>query len=134
VNLCRSYARDPDAVTLRLDLDPVSLGLDAALPCGLIINELISNSLKHAFPPGQGGEIHVRLSASAGSTCELTVSDNGTGLPADSDLAIGPSSGLQLVAMLTEQLGGALEVQRNGGTQFRLRFPGPPDHATGSRL
>jgi PAS domain S-box-containing protein len=132
VNLFRSYAPDPETVTLKLDLDPVSLGLDAALPCGLIINELISNALKHAFPAGQPGEIRVTLSAHSGSTYELTISDNGKGLPAESDLAAGASSGLQLVATLIDQLGGALEVQRNGGTQFRLRFPGSPDHATGS--
>ena len=131
-NLLRSYAPDPESVTLKLDLDPVSLGLDTALPCGLITNELISNSLKHAFPPGQRGEIRVGLSGNSGSTCELTISDNGTGLPADSELATVASSGLQLVAALTQQLGGALEVQRNGGTRFRLRFPGAPTHATGS--
>ena len=108
------------------------MGLDTALPCGLITNELISNSLKHAFPPGQRGEIRVGLSGNSGSTCELTISDNGTGLPADSELATVASSGLQLVAALTQQLGGALEIQRNGGTRFRLRFPGAPTHATGS--
>jgi two-component sensor histidine kinase len=122
-NLFRSYAGSPDAVALTLDVEDVSLTVDTALPCGLIINELITNSLKHAFPRGRKGEIRVGLRAEADQTYELSISDDGIGLPADSDAAGAPSSGLQLVATLAEQVGANVEVQRDGGTRFRIRFP-----------
>jgi two-component sensor histidine kinase len=124
VTLFRSHAVHADAVALKLDLDDVPLGIDTALPCGLIVNELITNALKHAFPPGTNGEIGIGLHADRDGNCELSISDNGIGLPADAESSTEPSSGLQLVATLADQLGGTLAVHRDGRTQFTIRFPG----------
>jgi PAS domain S-box-containing protein len=133
VNLVRSYGITTEAVRLTLNLDTVALGIDTALPCSLIINELITNSLKHAFPPGKAGEIRIGLRAGPDSACELTISDNGVGLPPDSALSTAPSSGLQLVATLTSQLGGTIEVHRNAGTRFTIRVPGETANERGGR-
>jgi two-component sensor histidine kinase len=124
VNLFRSLAAHPEAISLKLDLEEVSLGIDTALPCGLMLNEIITNALKHAFPPGTSGEIRIGLHAGPGGACELSISDNGIGLPADSASSTDRTSGLQLVSTLAGQLGAAVETQRDGGTQFKIRFPG----------
>ena len=99
------------AVQLRLDLEHFQLELDQALPCGLLVNELISNSLKHAFPDGRGGEIGVALRVLPdGASLHLSVRDNGTGLPPDFETRRGQSLGLQLVGDLADQLGGHLSI------------------------
>ena len=123
LNLFRSYGADADTVSMALNLEEVVMGIDTAVPCGLIINELISNSLKHAFPPGREGEIRVDLRSRPDNTCELVVSDTGIGLPPASNLDTRPASGLQLVATLTDQLGGTLESQTSEGARFRIEFP-----------
>src|SRR6266571_2280422 len=123
LNLFRSYGADADTVSMALNLEEVVMGIDTAVPCGLIINELISNSLKHAFPPGREGEIRVDLRSRPDNTCELVVSDTGIGLPPASNLPTRPASGLQLVATLTDQLGGTLESQTSEGARFRIEFP-----------
>ena len=123
LNLFRSYGVDADTVSMALNLEEVVMGIDTAVPCGLIINELISNSLKHAFPPGREGEIRVDLRSRPDNTCELVVSDTGIGLPPAIDLPTRPASGLQLVATLTDQLGGTLESQTSEGARFRIEFP-----------
>jgi two-component sensor histidine kinase len=89
----------------------------------LILNELISNALKHAFPRGRRGQIHVGLRADRDRLGELTVRDNGVGLAGDPDLRHPSTFGLQLVAMLTEQLGATIDLEHDGGTGFTLRFP-----------
>ncbi|MFQ5780578.1 MAG: sensor histidine kinase, partial [Nitrospiria bacterium] len=98
--------------------------IDTAIPCGLIINELVSNALKHAFPAGREGEIRIELH-SDDSQMHLTVSDNGIGFPKDLDLRNPKSLGLQLVNRLTDQLKGTLKSERNGGSAWKMTFPRP---------
>jgi PAS domain S-box-containing protein len=106
----------------------VELGLDAAVPCGLIVNEWVTNAFKHAFPGDQPrpGEKECAITVSAeqnGGATTLTVADNGVGLPADLDWAATKTMGLRLVQMLGQhQLGGTIEVDRARGTRFTLTF------------
>ena len=101
------------------DLEEVFLGIDKAIPFGLILNELITNCLKHAFPAGRQGEIYVGLN-SDGHRLTLTVRDNGIGMPEDMDISNPSSMGLMLVQSLVKQLKGTLEVKSNGGTEFKV--------------
>lgn len=121
-HLFHSYGVGPERIHLRTDLDKLYLNLDAAVPCGLIINELLSNSLKYAFPDGREGEIRIELHEHAGGVARLIVADNGVGLRSDVDLATARSLGLRLVRSLSEQLGGNIEVVSHGGTEVRLTF------------
>ncbi len=121
-DLFRSYGLSPDRIALVTHAEGVSLGIDAAIPCGLIVNELVSNCLKHAFPNGREGEVHVTLMPKNGMY-ELTVRDNGVGFPKGLDFRHTESLGLQLVTTLTEQLDGTIELNANGaGTEFRILF------------
>ena len=110
-------------VRLVLDLGPVEAPTDQAIPCGLIVNELMTNSLKHAFPGGGGGEVTVSLLAVATGQVRLSVRDTGVGLPADFETRRGQSLGLQLVSDLARQLGGKLEVSPGPGAGFTVIFP-----------
>jgi two-component sensor histidine kinase len=110
------------AVTLHLDIDPISLDIDRATPCGLIINELVSNSLIYAFPNGKAGEIRIELHEDAHKQIALTVSDNGIGLPKELDFRDTESLGLQLVNTLADQIQGTITLVRNGGTKFIIVF------------
>ncbi|MBU7019229.1 MAG: PAS domain S-box protein [Theionarchaea archaeon] len=119
--LVRSYGVNTDFITVRIDVDKISLGVDAAIPCGLIINELVSNCMKHAFPGGKG-EITVALHCSDGKI-ELIVKDNGIGIPETLDIRNTETLGLRLVTILTEdQLNGTVILLRDGGTEFRIIF------------
>jgi PAS domain S-box-containing protein len=120
--LFRSYAAQASNVQLHVKVDNVQLGIDSAMPCGLIINELLSNALKHAFPADRSGEIHVELHHNPDGQYTLLVSDNGVGIPVDLDLHKNPSLGLQLVHTLVNQLDGTIEVNRSGGATFQIRF------------
>jgi len=122
--LFRSYGADPAAVRLTVDVADVSLTLDAAIPCGLMVNELVSNCLKHAFPEGGGGEILIRLVSEDDGRHTLAVRDNGVGFPEDKDHRTSPTLGLQLVSSLADQLGGTMELDRTEGTEFRISFGG----------
>jgi PAS domain S-box-containing protein len=119
--LFRSYRSTESNVKLEVDFGDVSLGIDAAVPCGLIINELLSNALKHAFPGGRGGKVLLGLRAQGGTT-RLTVKDDGIGVPSEVDVSRPDSLGLQLVNTLVAQIGGVLEVDRSNGTEFRIAF------------
>jgi PAS domain S-box-containing protein len=108
----------------------VEVGLDTAVPCGLIMNELISNAFKHAFPGNKprAGENNCEITVTVkqdGGACTLTVADNGMGLPAGMDLENPETLGLRLVKMLSQQINGAIELDRTHGTTFRLRFAPP---------
>jgi two-component sensor histidine kinase len=92
------------------------------VPCGLILNELMTNALKYAFPDGNAGTIWVELSASPERVLSLRVADDGVGLPADLDILNTRSLGLQLVNSLVGQVDGSLVVERSGGTAFRISF------------
>ncbi|MBU7044938.1 MAG: PAS domain S-box protein, partial [Theionarchaea archaeon] len=116
-----SYAISTGAVTLTVDVGDVSLSINTAIPCGLIINELVSNSLKHAFPDGKG-EIRIALYP-VNDSIELVISDNGVGIPEDIDFKTTETLGLRLVTILVEdQLNGEISLIRNKGTEFRIRF------------
>lgn len=115
-----SYQR-PE-ITSEVDIWDCQLPLDTAIPCGLIINELITNALKHAYPDGQRGKVTVGLHETDGDLLVLTVNDDGIGLPADVDPATTRTLGLNLVSILTRQLQGTLRIERNSGTAFRITF------------
>ncbi len=108
-------------VNLNLHVEPISFNVDNAIPLGLIINELVSNALKHAFSEGTEGVITVSLHMK-GKNAVLVVSDNGKGFPADVDFTDTQSLGMQLVVTLVEQLDGAIELKRDKGTEFRIAF------------
>jgi two-component sensor histidine kinase len=96
---------------------------DAAVACGLILTELLANALKHAFPAGRPGVIEVTLRVDPPGTCVLNVRDDGVGFPAGLEVRQTESFGLQLVHLLTEQLGGTMERMAGRGTHWRLTFP-----------
>jgi two-component sensor histidine kinase len=124
-SLFEAYGEAAENVRLRLELQPVHLPVDVAIPCGLILNELATNALKHAFHGRPTGEITVVLRARDDGTIRLKVQDDGNGLPAELDWRSGGALGLRLVNMLTEQLNGTLEVQNSNGTTFQLTLPAP---------
>jgi two-component sensor histidine kinase len=128
--LLSSYER-ADPVSLRLDLEPTKLTLDRSIPCGLILNELITNALKYAYPKGKG-EIVVSLSSDAGDV-KMTVSDSGAGLPVDFDWRKSKSLGMTIVQALTKQLNGKLEVGPPPGAVFTLRIPSDARRSTPDR-
>ncbi|HEX3034463.1 MAG TPA: histidine kinase dimerization/phosphoacceptor domain -containing protein [Thermodesulfobacteriota bacterium] len=132
-HLIRSYATGSN-IKLNVDVDNVSLNIDKAIPCGLIVNELVSNSLKSAFPPeAMGGEIRILLHPCSELSNDpeegkrrnklmLAIGNNGTPFPEDVDFRNTQSLGLQLVCNLVDQLKGTMELDRSGGTEFRIRF------------
>jgi PAS domain S-box-containing protein len=119
-HLFRSYGVNAHAVGLKINVEKVLLDIDTAIPCGLIVNELVTNSLKYAFPPGVAGEICVALRPESDGKLALMVSDNGTGLPPDFNFRTTESLGLQLVGTLADQLEGTITLDHNGGTTFKI--------------
>jgi PAS domain S-box-containing protein len=101
----------------------VQIDLERTIPCGLLVNELVTNSFKHAFTGERQGKIVIQLDAGTDSLICLSVADDGIGLPPDSELAQGSSLGLQLVQLFVEQLHGSLTIEREGGTRFSMCFP-----------
>ena len=120
--LFRSYGGNERKVKLDLDIEEVLLAVDVAIPCGLIINELVSNSLKHAFPGTAVGTIGVSLRRN-GDMCTLIVKDDGVGFPAAVNIRESESLGLQLVHTLATQIGATMEVENLKGAKFALQFP-----------
>lgn len=120
--LFRAYKKEESDIILELNLDEVRLKLDKAIPCGLIISELISNSLKYAFPNQNKGKISLSLTYDAHNYLQLIVQDNGVGFPVNWESGRGKSLGLQLVNVLTNQLEGTLELNHQVGTEFIISF------------
>lgn len=120
--LYSTYMADPERITLKVDAGHLSIEIDRAIPCGLIVNELVSNALKHAFPDGRKGEITIRLCSGNDGMIRLTVGDNGTGLPPGVDFRNTATLGLQLVNMLTKQLQGEFSILNDGGAVFSICF------------
>ena len=123
-----SYGNDKNdrsaSVQLKSELEPVIMSIDLAVPCGLILNELISNACKHGFGSSGGGEINLCLMAETDGRCLLRVDDNGVGIPSDLDVNTKKSLGLRLVRSLTKQIRGSFELVRNEpGTSARVLFP-----------
>jgi two-component sensor histidine kinase len=126
--LFMSHGMDADRMQLIIDAGRINLGIDLAIPCGLIINELVTNSLKHAFPDGRKGKIEIILEEKGDEAdglreYRLKVSDNGVGIPEDVDLESAKTLGLHLVTTLVEhQLQGIIELKRAEGTSFNIYF------------
>jgi PAS domain S-box-containing protein len=123
-NLFRSYSLPQNNIHLKTDIQQVTLSIETAVPCGLILNELISNCLKHAFPSSRQGEIRLDLRVEAEGRCLLKVSDDGIGMPAGLDVMSTRSLGLRLVRSLTGQIDGDIEFHNDHpGTEAQLSFP-----------
>jgi len=124
-NLFQSYNIQTGNVKLNINVENIFLDIDLAIPAGLIINELITNSLKYAFPGGMKGEISVTFRSAGENLLKLVVSDNGIGFPKDLDFRKTRSLGLHLVTILTEnQLHGKINMNSNKGTEFQITFKG----------
>jgi PAS domain S-box-containing protein len=123
-NAYRSSGEADRRVSLEVDIGDLWMHMDQAIPCGLILNELVTNSLRHAFPAGRAGHVRVTVRAVDEGTkeIELTVSDDGVGLPDEVNVDSPASLGLSLVSSFVEQLEGRLDVDRRGGTRTTLRF------------
>jgi two-component sensor histidine kinase/PAS domain-containing protein len=109
--------------TVEVQADNVVLDIDHAIPCGLIVNELASNSMKHGFPDGRAGSIHIFASQVEPGWLELVVSDTGVGFPANVDVNSTATLGMELVRSLVKQLRGTVNLSCNGGTRVEIRFP-----------
>ena len=121
-NLFQSYNISDDRILFDLDIEPIVLNVETANPCGLIVNELLSNTLKHAFPNGRHGLVFIRLHQDKNKQIALTIRDNGIGFPKELDFRNVESLGMELVCTLTEQLEGTIELDRDNGTSFKLTF------------
>lgn len=140
-DLLGSYNLGNKDISFKLDLEQVYLGMDTAIPLGIIVNELVSNSFKHAFPAGGKGKIQINLYRTETSTFKnkvsdldkecmektnfdyvLEVSDNGKGIPQEINFPSADSLGLQLVTILVEQIDGCINLERDHGTRFRIWF------------
>lgn len=121
--LTQSYGVSQDKITVNIDMKNVSLGINPAISCGLIINELVANSLKYAFPQKAKGNISVSILPVGGDLVEMIVSDDGIGFPAELDFRKTTTLGLQLVnTFVEEQLAGKIELDRTAGTKFKIDF------------
>ncbi len=122
-NLFASYEVNSEGIELKIKIDNVCLGIDTAVPCGLIINELVLNSLKYAFSEEKSGEICIEVQENDNKEFTLIVSDNGIGFPEELDFRNTKTLGCQLVMDLTEQLEGTIVLDKNLGTEFKITFP-----------
>jgi two-component sensor histidine kinase/PAS domain-containing protein len=120
-DIFKSYVSNPDQIILDIDTEDVALDIDTAIPLGLILNELISNSLKYAFSDGRNGRLMVK-SYLKGSKYSLIVSDNGIGLPEGLDYKKSDSLGLKLIHSLSDQIGADIKLNTTNGTKFKITF------------
>lgn len=128
-NLLETYSLNNENLSLNMDLEGNAFfDMDIAVPLGIIVNELVSNSLKYAFPDDKDGEIQIKLykerndNETHKSLFSMTISDNGKGIPENIELENVESLGLQLVTILVDQLDGEIELKRNHGTEFIINF------------
>ncbi|MEJ2715895.1 MAG: PAS domain S-box protein, partial [Deltaproteobacteria bacterium] len=128
-HLFRHYGNRAGTITYKIDVEDIVIELDTAVPFGLMLGELISNSLKHAFPDGREGEIQISTRLVDGEMVELVTRDNGIGMPPEIDLNRTQSLGLRLVKVLAQQLAATVELDRESGTEFRIRFRACPQQA-----
>jgi PAS domain S-box-containing protein len=118
-------------VKVHVQAENIFLDIDRATPCALIVNELVSNAMKHAFPGGRPGEVRIGVCPVGSNLLQLEVSDTGIGFPEALDFTATTTLGMQLVVSLTKQLRGTVELRREGGTAFRIQFPLPPSPPPG---
>ena len=128
-NVFQASTQSTSNVRLELAVDEVALAVDQAIPCGLVLNELITNALKRGFKDGRAGTIRVEFSRTPGGGVRLAVKNDGIRLPEDFEYPASPSLGLHLVSTLARQLNAELEVTRERGTAFQLKFQLPEEHA-----
>lgn len=122
-NLVHSYLVNNELIELKLDINKVSLNLDLSIPCGLIINELVSNALKYAFPENRKNEGYILISLKTDKeNIYLSIADNGVGLPKNLDFRNTESLGLQLVTTLVEQINGTITQENTTGTTYNIIF------------
>jgi two-component sensor histidine kinase len=122
VHLFHTYKVNPNIVRMNTEVKNVYLDINKAIPCGLIINELVSNSLKHAFPRNKKGEVCIKLSSGKKNRTNLLVSDTGIGLPKSVDFQEPETLGLQLVSDLVKQIEGNVRLDKTNGTAFHISF------------
>jgi PAS domain S-box-containing protein len=122
-NVLLAMGASAENIVLDIALEGIALGLDRAIPCGMILNELVTNAMKHGFRDGQPGTISLRLEKLDGGWVRLAVGDNGVGIPPETDLRNSGTLGMRLVFMLARQLDGRIEWRSEGGTLFELTFP-----------
>ena len=132
-DLFLSYSVQSRSVILESAIQPISLDLDQAQPCSLVLNELISNALRHAFPDGRAGTLRVSFQETEDGRCSLTVRDNGVGLPPGFDHTSTNSLGLRLVSNLVNQLQGTLQISSSGGTSVEVLFPRHSNSVSGAQ-
>ncbi len=125
-SLVRSYRVGQGHLSLEISTEEVCFHIATAIPCGLLLHELLSNCVKHAFPGGRSGIIKVSLHRNPPRTCILSVSDDGVGLPLELDVQNTASLGLQLVHLLAEQLHGTISFEQHEGTTITLTFDEVP--------
>jgi len=124
-NLFQAYKIHAEGVKLQTNIAPCSLNIDTAVPCGLIINELVTNSLKYAFTGQTQGKIKIDFTLDNNGLCVLAVSDSGIGFPQDLDYRNARTLGLRLVGSLVKQIRGRIELLETVGTTFQITFPKP---------
>ncbi|MDP2843248.1 MAG: sensor histidine kinase, partial [Acetobacterium sp.] len=121
--LFSAYSISPDRIQVKLNIDDILLDVESAIPCGLIVNELMSNTFQHAFPGDRAGEITIGFHL-ADSVYTLSFGDNGVGIPPGFDYTNTEGLGLKLVNLLaTDQLDGTIQLRQEGGTTFIITFP-----------
>lgn len=122
--LLSEYEGEKGNVSLKLDIENYNISLDYLIPLGLIINEILANTFKHAFVRLDAlPEIKIALQTEEGMQVRLMISDNGIGLPGDDILSQKKTLGMQIIRALVHQLGGTMNIERNGGTMFIISFP-----------
>jgi two-component sensor histidine kinase len=109
-------------IRTRFNLSPVFVSIQQAVPCGLIVNELVTNVFKYAYPNQSGGEVYLGIEPTSDGRVSLTVSDNGIGMPKGLEWQRSDSLGLRIIRILTKQLGGTIELDAEQGVSFLLRF------------
>jgi len=121
----QTYSETARNVSIDVESDQIAFDLDTAMPCGLLINEIVSNSLKYAFPSGQEGKITIKLKALPENKIRISVADNGIGISQEYGLENPSTLGLQLIGALTSQLNGEVEMLNSNGTTFNITFTYP---------
>jgi PAS domain S-box-containing protein len=121
--LLGALSASPDRVAVEINVKDVELDINKAIPCGLIINEIVSNALKHAFPAGSRGEISIQFHRATPDEYTLAIRDNGVGMPGGMDMSAVRSTGINIIKDLTDQLKGTVRMTVEGGTAYLINFP-----------
>ena len=121
-HLFQTFSIPSDKIVYRIKADNIFLNTETAIPCGLIINEIVTNSLKHAFNTAEKGEVYLELIYHTDNYITLIAGDNGSGIPDKIDFAKSGTLGFQLISLLTKQLNGNIDLKRQNGTEYKIKF------------